>query len=494
MPIDNQRVAEMNAYSDRQKIEYGIFWTAVAKYSPLLVSTAVSMVLARLLLPEQFGVVALSNVFISFLTMLSSMGIAPAIIQRNDLTDDDLNSIFTFSCYIGLFLAAVLFGTAWSLAKYYETPDLATVCKLLSISLFFNTINMVPNALMTKNLRFKENAKRAFFLQLITGTISVVIAYFGGGLYALLLSPIISGIGMFLYNQHFYPVKFILIFKSNSIRKILSYSAYQFMFQFVNFFTGNIDKIVLGKVLGASDLGYYHKGYQLVQQPAGMITSVVYPVLHPIFTKYQDNLQYLYKKYIVIIQLVSSVTFPLGILLYFCGPEIIRVFYGNNWNASIPVFQILALSSAFTVILPVTGTFFQSSGQIKYLLYTGIANALFTVGYILVSCLVIGSITAVAWAIFISQLTNFIITFYFFYVKILNKHMYKAFEIFWKPLVFTLCVAVILYIENKICSNNMVLNFSLKCFSTAILMLLYLQMSHLYNIKELVNNIFCRLK
>lgn len=220
----------------KNNIGKAIFWSALQKYSNMAVTIVVTMVLARLLTPDQFGIVAISLVLISFLTIFSTMGIGPAIIQRNDLTDEDYNNIFTFSFIVGIFLSVLFFCLSWRIADFYEDRQLIPICQILSINLLFASVNMVPNALMSKNKRFKELAKITFILSVLSGTVSVVAAFSGLGIYSLLITPIINSVGIYLYNRHFYPVAISRHFSLEPIKKIFSYSVYQFAFEFTNFF------------------------------------------------------------------------------------------------------------------------------------------------------------------------------------------------------------------------------------------------------------------
>lgn len=436
--------------SDKQKVLKGVFWTAVGKYSSLVVTTVVSMILARLLTPSEFGTVAIASVLIAFFSMVSSMGVAPAIIQRNDLTDDDLSSIFTFSILIGAILGGLFALLSWPIGSFYKNPDVIPVCQILAFNLFFSTINMVPGALMSKYLRFKENAIRNLALQLIIGPIAVVCALCGAGVYSLLISPVVGALGIFLFNYYFYPVKFSLKINRASIKKILSFSTYQFAFQFINYFTVNYDKLIIGRVMGSSNLGYYQKSYQLIQLPASNISGVVYPVLQPIFAKYQDEKELLLLKYSKMIKLIASICIPLGVFLFFSGEEVIRLFYGPKWDLAVPAFKIMSAALPILVILPVTGTFFQASNEIKYLFHVGAINAIVTILSFTLVSISFNTVESVAYAALISNISCLIVTYYYMYVKVLKKTISLAIKTYYGPFIVGAIMAGIVYLVNLI--------------------------------------------
>jgi len=460
----------------------------VGKYSSLVVSTVVSMILARILSPSEFGTVAIASVIIAFFSMVSSMGVAPAIIQRNDLNDEDLSSIFTFSFILGGILGGTFAILSWPIASFYKNPDLIPVCQILAFNLFFSAINMVPGALMSKHLRFKENAKRTLIIHLIIGPVAVVCALCGLGIYSLLISPVIGALGIFLFNYHFYPVKLSLRINKASIQKILSFSLYQFAFQVINYFTVNYDKLIIGRVMGSSDLGYYQKSYQLIQLPASNISGVVYPVLQPIFAKYQDEKEILLSKYSKMIKLIASVCIPLAVFLFFSGEEVIRLFYGPKWDLAIPAFKIMSVALPILVILPVTGTFFQASNEVKYLFRVGAINAAVTIISFSVACFTINTVESVAFASLVSSVSSLIVTYYYMYIKVLHKSIRLAIKTYYDPFVVGAIMAGIVYLTNLFLHDQTYICLTLKVLILVATVSCYLQLSKQFDVLKWLKN------
>ena len=178
--------------SIRSNLINGVFWSAVEKYSGTAVALIVSAILARLITPEEFGIVSIASVIIAFFSLFSTMGIVPAIIQRNDLSKHNLDSIFTYSIIIGIICGGLLFSSSWAISIFYKNEDLVNVCQILALNLFLSSLNLVPNALMLKNQRFKLMAIRSFIIQILGCSMAIWTAYSGWGVYALLISPLFS--------------------------------------------------------------------------------------------------------------------------------------------------------------------------------------------------------------------------------------------------------------------------------------------------------------
>lgn len=469
---------------DLNKLSHGVFWNAVQKYSGLVVSTVVSMVLARLLSPEEFGIIAIASVIISFLTMLSDMGIAPAVIQRKDLTENDINNIFTFSCIIGLVFAILFFFASWGISSFYDKEVLVPVCQILSIQVFFAAANMVPNALMAKNFRFKEIAKRTLLLQILTGILAIIAAFLGSGVYALLISPIVTSIGIYLYNHHYYKVSIQRHFSLSPIKRIFSYSAFQFLFQIVTYFAGNIDKLIIGKNISASDLGYYQKAYQLVQAPLGSLGAIFSPVLHPLLSKYQDDKELLSEKYSKIVHILAMISFPIGLFFCFSGTELIRFFYGSKWDMAIPSFCIMSITIPFQIMLSTIGSFFQAGNETKRLFYLGFTNGIVAITLILIAAVRFHTIESVAMAYCISSIFAFADTLFFIFVIVLKGSFLKVIKEFSIPILIALPFALFLYLENRYIAAFPVLNFVVKGVTTLIITYVALQKSGLVDLNK----------
>ena len=273
----------------RRELASGVFYTAVAKYAGMAVTLLVTAILARHFTPEEFGIVNIATVFIAFFALLSDLGIGPAIIQK-DLSDKDLEGVFNLTLVTGAVLSILFFFCANLIASFYENNwVLKALLKLLSVSIFFNSANIVPNALIMKAKRFSFVAVRSFVVQLVCGGAAVAAAYLGLGIYALIINPIASSVIIFFVNYFQRPLNPIRGITKDTFKKIASYSLFQFLFQFLNYFSRNLDKLLMGKYMSMSELGYYDKSFRLMLMPLQNITYVITPVMHPIFTQIQKG-------------------------------------------------------------------------------------------------------------------------------------------------------------------------------------------------------------
>ncbi len=208
------------------------------------------------------------------------------MIQNKILTDGDLSKIYSFTVWTGVLLAVLFFAASWPIAAYYEKSILKSLCQWLSVNLLFASVNIVPNALLHKAKRFRFLAVRNLVVQVGGGAVSIVAALCGAGLYALIVNPILSSVLLFVLSYRAYPQRLRPTFGLDAIRKIFSFSAYQFLFNAINYFSRNLDKLLIGKCMGMTPLGYYEKSYRLMMLPLQNITHVISPVMHPVFSEF----------------------------------------------------------------------------------------------------------------------------------------------------------------------------------------------------------------
>lgn len=468
--------------SIKQQILSGVFYTAVAKYSGILISLAVTAVLARLLSPKDFGIVAIATVIINFFNIFTNIGFSTAIIQNKELTTKDMDNIYAFTLWLGIAIGGLFFLSSWGIAHYYQSSQLIIICQLLSISLFFSAAAIVPNTLFYRDKKFKFIAYRTSLIQLITGLLAVTAALTGAGLYTLTIQPILSSMLVYIVALKKYPTKFQFTFDIESIKKIWNYSTYQFLFNLVNYFTRNLDKILIGKYMGMNYLGYYEKSYRLMMLPLQNITFVITPVMHPVLSEFQndlDKLGYINER---ITRLLAFIGFPLSTLLYFCADELVLIFFGNQWLASIPIFKILSLTVSLQLVLSSSGSFFQAGDDTRGLFICGSFSALICAISILTGIFYFQSMEAVAWGTLFSFCINFIICYATLYYSTFHKKLMYFFSNLLSPLLLGCIVGIALYLLSLYFINlNIFLSLTIKTTLCILTSCTYLQMTKEYD-------------
>lgn len=346
-----------------------------SRYVNVFVQLILTAVLARLLSPVEYGVMAGLTVFTSLFAILADMGFGAGIIQYKQLEKCDFGGLFVFSFFLAIVLSVgfVLLGVP--IAMFYKEPEYTSLCAFAAISVFFNTINMVPNGILLREKRFDSIGVRLVVTTIIGGVISVFMALNGFGTYALVWNVNSVSILIFLWN--IIGVHGQISFKCLNILKpvklIARYSAYQAGFGIINYFSRNADHLIIGRFFGAAPLGLYDKAYKLTTYPIQFIPGVLGSVLQPYLSAYQDDKEKLHHYQILMIRGLSLAGAWISAVFILCSKEIVLIFYGEQWLQCVPLFTILAGSIIFQMVMNVTGGVLQSAGRTDLLFRQGLS-------------------------------------------------------------------------------------------------------------------------
>ena len=473
----------------KKEITSGVFYIAISRYSGIILNIFISAILARLVPPSDFGLIAIVNVVMTFFYILSDIGLSPAIVQKKELTKYDLDHIFSFTFYMGLVLTIVFFICAWPLAYLYNEPQVVSVAQLMSIVLLFNCIKIVPIALLTKAKRFKFQSFTGLSVGFFTSIISVSAAYMGFGVYALILSGIISNLLILIIFYFQNPLHLYLRIDLTPFKKIFSYSAFVFLFNSINYFSRNLDKLLVGKYLNLTSLAYYEKSYNLMMMPLQNITFVITPVLHPIFSEFQNDLKFVADKYLKLLVILAYISFPLSAYIYFVAPELIQIIYGPKWLPAITPFKILALTLGQQILISTTGSIFQAVNSTKLFFIGGCICAFLMITSFFISLSIWGTITALAWGFLIAQTLNSFQTYYLVFKILLHSSIKKMIIDLSKPLLSGIILFIILFLFSKnVTIGNLFASLIIKSLISILVWTIYMQFISEYGVRGFFQN------
>jgi teichuronic acid exporter len=418
---------------------------AASKYTSIIFSIVFSMILARILTPEDYGIVAVTTVFTNFFSIFADMGISAGIIQNKKLTQDDNASIFSLTLILGLFLGALFCGFSFLMADFYQDDVYVPIGFLLGFSLLGSTLNIVPEALLLKDKRFVMLAKRNVVIPFLSSLVTVGLAFCGWKYYALVMQSILTiwvtfGVNIFTTHKD-YGLYMYHGVTWQGMHKIFGYSLYQFLFGFINYFARNLDNLLIGRVWGEAALGYYDKAYRLMCYPNNSLTNVIAPVLQPVLSDYQDDKRYIYEKYIKLLKFLSLIGVFLSLYCYFSASDIIAFLFGPQWAPAVPCFEMLALAVWAQLQLTSTGSIFQSAGSTKKLFFAGTINTAITaIGIIL--AVLYGNLFDLSRNVMVAFDIEFFISMYI----LIHQCLRQSYLLFLKEFLPEIFLAAILYI------------------------------------------------
>lgn len=433
--------------SIKKQILKGSIYTGGAKYFNLFINLLVTSILARILAPSDFGLIALTTVVMSFFDIIATAGLGPAIIQSKRLKNRDYADVFSWSIIIAL-VCFLLFNLAViPISHYYQEERLVLILRLLSIQLLFTSFNVFPYSLMLKHQRFKDLSILSSFNTLFFGIMAVVMAYSNMGIFSLLAIPIGNAVMTFLVCIILTRGNLCLTIKPKfvPIKGLMNFSVYQFSFNMINYFSRNLDKLLLGKYLGMGSLGYYEKSYRLMTLPISTLTNVFAPTIQPVLANYQDDKSIIRNTYNSLSRYLLSMGAIITPFFVFSAREIIYIIFGPQWGDAVPIFQILAFSVIFQLVDSLSGGILQSSNNVKYLFVSGFICALVNIAFLVMGLFVWGDVISVSICVSVAYVLNFFISTYYINKYAVTQNLLKFYSLLKIPLLLILIVSIALF-------------------------------------------------
>lgn len=347
-------------------------WSAGSKYIAMLSRLGFSLVTARILSPEIFGIVAMAFVMHEFVRSLGNVGFAEYLVRTKELNQRMLSSIFWFNCLMCAGLALLTLASAPLLALMYGEPLVAQVAAVLSLYVFIEGFAIVPISLLRRELRFDKLAIREVGSVFVSGFIAVTLALAGFGIWSIVLSTIVGSIyrtATLYFCSEFRPS---FAFDRPAIRDSLGFGINLTGAKLLNFLGENLDKIVIGIGLGAGSLGVFSLAQKLTRLPQNGISGVVNRVLLPRLARAQDNEAELAALYMRVANAIALISFPVYAVMMVLAQEAVSCLLGAKWAGASGVIVLLAPAAAMRTISAPRGSVIVARGYPRRLFGLGV--------------------------------------------------------------------------------------------------------------------------
>lgn len=327
-----------------------LFWKLFERFGAQLIQFVVNIVLARILMPEDYGAIALIIVFIAVSNVFTQTGFSSALIRKLDADELDYSSVFWSSLFVSILIYIVLFFTAPFIADFYELPILKNVLRVLSLTVIVGTYNSVQNAILSKKLMFKKLFISSFSSVLVSGIIGIVCAYCGLGVWALCaqqLSAIVITTIVMSFTVKWHP-KFIFSFKR--VKFLLSFGWKLLFSSLLDTIYNNLYSLIIGKQYSSDDLAYWNRGKQFPDLIVGNINGSIGSVMYPVYSMKQNNIVELKQLVRRSIKVSAYLVFPLMVGLAIVAEPLVKLLLTDKWLFCVPFLQAWCIIYAFMPI------------------------------------------------------------------------------------------------------------------------------------------------
>lgn len=345
----------------------GIAWSALARMGGQAIRFAVTIVLARVLLPEDFGLLGMAMVAIAFAGVFRDVGLGQAVIQRKELTEQQLSSVFWINLGVGLLLTGLLVVTSPWIASFYGRPDLVWILIFLSLNMAITSSGQIPASLFRRQLNFKTLCLIDVGTAAVSGALALTLAYLGFGVWSLVVRALVGATlraGALWFLSGWRP-RFSISYVA--VRPLLAFGLPLLGFSMLNYFNRQFDYLLIGKVLGAESLGYYTMAYAIMLLPLSQISHTICRVTFPMFSSIQKDTERVGIIYLRMVRYIAYVTFPIMAAAVVFAPVGVTLLLGDKWIPAVFPIQVLAGLGALQSLYTTCGALFYPLGRTKTL-------------------------------------------------------------------------------------------------------------------------------
>jgi len=463
--------ADLNGHTVRGGIK-----TFGAQVFGFLLNVASVAILARLLSPHDYGLVAMVTAVTGLLGMFKDAGLSMATVQQDTVTHEQVSTLFWVNVGLSLVLMLLVAALSPLIAAFYHEPKLQPITLAIAAMFIFDGLAVQHQALLRRQMRFGILAKIQIFSAFIGLATAITAALLGAGYWALLIQGAAAQVvstGFTWGYTRWLPGR---PQRGVGTLKMLKFGGYLTGFSFVNYFARNADNVLIGNAWGSNALGLYTKAYGLLLMPIQQINGPISAVAIPALSRLQNDPEQFRKFFIKILSIICFTTFPLVAWMIVCRKEIILLFLGPQWEGAIPIFAVLALSAFFQPIGNISGVLYISLGHTKRMFKWGLMGCSWLVLSIFIG-LPYGAIgVATAYSIAMALMMLPMISYAIQDTNIRYSDFYSAIKM---PALSTLAaITVGLFVNFLFFNANMMINFLV---TSAIMIVTYMLASYNFN-------------
>lgn len=365
-------------------------WTALQRYSTMLIQFISGIILARLLTPYDYGCIGMLAIFMVLAESFIDGGFGSALIQKKQPTLEDYSTIFFWNLGMAVLLYAVLYLSAPAIARFYNIPLLCDALRVQGIILFIYAFNIVQRNQLRKKLNFRVLSIVTISTSIISLTTTIIMAYHGYGVWSLVTQHILSALIPALIFWFYIKWRPIWTFSWKSFRELFGFGFYMFLTNLLNQFGHQIQGLLIGRFYNASTMGFYSKANATERLASQSISQVMTQVTYPLYAEVQDDKERLSNIIKQLTMTLSFVTFPLMFILLLCAKPIFVILYSERWIDSVPYFQVLCIAGLAYSLQSVNYQSISAIGKSKSLFVWTLVKRIMGIAFVVIGLLIAG--------------------------------------------------------------------------------------------------------
>lgn len=435
----------------KNKAVAGATWLVVAQVCGQVLKFAVAAILARILVPQEFGLIGMVLVFSGFAKLFNDMGFSAALIQKRDVDERHFSSVFWLNILVSLLLMALLILSAPLLGSFFDQPELIPLARLLSLEFLIGSIVIVHRARLTRVMDFRVLSFIEIFAVAASGVLGIVLAMKGFGVYALVAQILAMTTCLTVL---------IWLHSSWRPRRLFSWQAVSELFRFsvgimggnaLNYWIRNADNLLIGKFLGSTELGLYSRAYMVMLLPLNQITFALTQVMFPALSSIQGDKTRSRRVYLRAVGAIALVAFPAMMGLLVVSPDFVLAIFGAKWSEMIPVLQVLCVVGMLQSVNSTVGWIYNSQGRSDIQFWWIFAGGILT--FVAIGIGIQWGILGVAVAYSVRVLATTWLN-YFIPGRLIDMSVADVFKTLYQPLFLSIAMAGLIAIAGSVAPDT----------------------------------------
>lgn len=441
------------------RVTKGGIWVVTLKITEISFGFIRLIILARLLAPNDFGLMGIAFLMLSILLTFSETGLQTTLIQKKNDISAYLDTAWTISVIRGIVLFIIIFFVAPYVAIFFNSTDASPIIRVIGFSILIGGFVNIGVIYFQKELKFNRHFIYGLCAILTDFIVVISAALIFKNVWALVIGQLASSSAALVASYLLHPYRPRIRFELEKIKELFGFGKWVIAYSILYFLITEGDNFFVGKVLGVAALGFYQMAYRISNISATEITHVISKVMLPAYSKIQDDLLRLRESYLRVLQFIAFLSFPIAGLIFILGPDFTKIFLGDKWMPMVPAMQVLALGGLMSSIGKTTGTLFISIGKPK--IVTKLHFFTLTLLTIFIYPLsikfgILGTSIAVFFAVLVPNLAAFAIV-----IKIMKCKIYNFAKMLILPLINTVLLILLISLVKLYWINLGIFCFSL---------------------------------
>lgn len=411
----------------KKKAAKGVIWSAIERFSVQGIQFILSIIIARLVAPSEYGLIAMLSIFLAIAQSFIDSGFSNALIQKQNRTEIDYSTVFYFNIAVAFGLYGIFYISSPYIASFYKEPQLETIAKWVGINIIILAFSIVQRARLSIQLNFKIQAKASLIAVCISGIIGIFLAYNNYGVWSLVFQALLNNLINTILLWFFARWSPQRVFSYTSFKQLFSFGSKLMLSGFLHVIYTNLYSLVIGRKYSATDVGYYNRMSSLAQYPSINIVSVITRAIYPIQCSIQDDKEKLSKTFHQYLKIACYIIFPLMAGLAVTAEPLIKLLLTEKWLPAAPLLSILSIAYMWQPIMTINNQVLNVRGRSDYFLKAEILKKIIAI-VILVITMPLG-LSVLCIGILIYSFCDIIIIIYYSKKVIQTTYMKQIKEI-----------------------------------------------------------------